>query len=177
MLTAFAGMVKASGEGPVADVGCGPGHVTAYLAELGLDAFGIDLSPGMVQQARRAYPELRFATGTMTHLELDDAELAGIVAWYSIIHLPPAELPTVFAEFYRTLAVNGHLILGFHVGEESRRKVEGYGHPMAINVHLLPPDRISEMATKAGFNLHAMMISEPEGQRSPQACLLFRKPE
>ena len=39
------------------EVGCGPGHVTAYLAEAGADATGLDLSPGMVAEARRRFPD------------------------------------------------------------------------------------------------------------------------
>jgi trans-aconitate methyltransferase len=60
MLAAFAELVHASGGGPVADLGCGPGHVTAHLDGLGLSVFGVDLSPGMVEVARRTYPGLRF---------------------------------------------------------------------------------------------------------------------
>jgi SAM-dependent methyltransferase len=177
MLGAFAGLVAAQGGGPVADIGCGPGHVTAYLHGLGLDAFGIDLSPGMVEEARRAHPELRFHTGTMTALELPDGELAGIVAWYSIIHTPPEELSSVFAEFHRTLAPGGHLVLGFHVGNESRRKTQGYGgHEMSLDVHLLPPDHVTTLATRAGLTVHTTLIRETENTRVPQACVLLRKP-
>lgn len=175
MLGAFAELVLASGGGPVADVGCGPGHVTAHLHQLGLDVCGIDLSPGMVEVARRDHPHLRFDTGTMTALDLPGGQLAGIVAWYSIIHLPSAELPAAFAEFHRALAPGGYLLLGFHVGDEVRRKREGYGgHPMALDVHLLQPDRIAELATGTGFVTQAQLLEEP-GARVPHACLLFHK--
>lgn len=111
MLGAFAELVRAAGGGPVADVGCGPGHVTAHLHSLGLPAFGVELSPGMVEVARRDHPGLRFDVGTMTALELADGELDGVVAWYSIIHTPPEVLPTVFEEFHRVLAPGGHLLV------------------------------------------------------------------
>ncbi|MET8533489.1 class I SAM-dependent methyltransferase [Streptomyces sp. NPDC005065] len=121
--------------------------------------------------ARRDHPGLRFDVGTMTALESADGELGGIVAWYSIIHTPPEVLPTVFAEFHRVLAPGGHLLLGFHVGDERRRKETGYGgHAMTLDVHLLPPDRIAESATRAGLVVHATPIREPEGARIPQ-CL------
>jgi SAM-dependent methyltransferase len=176
MLGAFAELVRAGGGGPVADVGCGPGHVTAYLHSLGLAAFGVELSPGMVEVARRDHPGLRFDVGTMTALELADGELGGVVAWYSIIHTPPGVLPTVFGEFHRVLAPGGHLLLGFHVGDERRRKEEGYGgHAMSLDVYWLRPDRVGDLAARAGLAVRATLVREAENARTPQACLLLRK--
>jgi SAM-dependent methyltransferase len=97
MIGTFAGSVRAADLGPVADLGCGTGRVTAHLAARGVEAFGIDLSPGMVDVARATYPQLRFDVGSMTELALDDGILGGVLAWYSIIHAPPQLLPDVFA--------------------------------------------------------------------------------
>ena len=179
MLAAFAELVEGDGGGPVADIGCGPGHVTAHLSSLGLDAFGIDLSPGMIEVAQRDHPALRFDVGTMTGLDLADGELAGIVAWYSIIHTPLDVLPAVFAEFHRTLSPGGRLFLGFHVGDERRRKEKGYGgHPMSLYIYRLQPNLVADLAARAGFEEHARLVSAPEDERNvPQACMVFRKPK
>jgi len=59
VLGLFAELVSAAGGGAVADVGCGPGRITAALHGLGLDAFGLDLSPAMIQIARHDHPGLR----------------------------------------------------------------------------------------------------------------------
>lgn len=103
LLAAFAELVQAHNAGPVADIGCGPGHVTAHVHALGPTTFGIDLSSEMVALARRAHPDLRFDEGSMTALDLADGVLSGILASYSTIHTPPQQLPAVFTKFQRVL--------------------------------------------------------------------------
>jgi ubiquinone/menaquinone biosynthesis C-methylase UbiE len=103
VLALFADLVRATGGGPVADVGCGPGRITAYLSELGVDTFGIDLSPAMIESARSEHPGLRFEVGSMTDLDLSDASVAGLVAWYSLIHVPDDEIGSVLTHFRRVL--------------------------------------------------------------------------
>ncbi|MFJ9247448.1 class I SAM-dependent methyltransferase [Streptomyces sp. NPDC101776] len=180
MLAAFAETVRAGDLGPVADLGCGPGKVTAYLAELGVPVLGIDLSPRMIELARRAHPGLTFTVGSMTAAPIGDDELGGILAYYSTHHTPPDQLPVVFAEFHRTLAPGGRLMLAGHVGESQlRRPTQAYGgHPVSYESHLLPPDRIAELLTRAGLTLTARLIQEPaEGTQRAYATFLARKPE
>jgi SAM-dependent methyltransferase len=93
LLSWFAELVI--GTGAVADLGSGPGRITAFLAGLGVDVFGIDLAPGMVELARRENPGLRFAVGSMLDLDLPDASLGGLLAMYSTIHVPQERLPDV----------------------------------------------------------------------------------
>ncbi|MBO2465186.1 class I SAM-dependent methyltransferase [Actinomadura violacea] len=96
-LSLFAASARAAGDGPVADVGCGPGHITAHLHDLGVDAFGIDLSTTMIDLARREHPRLRFEVGSMTSLDVPDGSLTGLLAWQSLIHVPDDEVPAVLA--------------------------------------------------------------------------------
>ncbi|MFC7616317.1 class I SAM-dependent methyltransferase [Actinokineospora soli] len=167
VLGAFAELVR----GPVADVGCGPGHVTAHLAALGVEAFGIDLSPEMVGIARRAHPGLRFEVGTMTALEVEDGVLGGVLAFYSIIHLPPGEVAGVFGEFARVLAPGGYLLIGFFAGDES-----AFDHKVAV-AYRWSVDRLVELLRDKGFVEVARMVREPyEGERPfQQGQLLVRK--
>ncbi|OEJ93341.1 class I SAM-dependent methyltransferase [Streptomyces thermolilacinus] len=155
-LAHFAGLVRAGGGGPVADVGCGPGRVTAHLRGLGVDAFGIDLSPGMIDVARRGHPGVRFEVGTMTDLALADGSLAGLVAWYSLIHVPDDDIGVVLAHFRRALRPGGPLLLGFHAGDGSRLRTEGYGgHPMKVHMHRRRPGRMGAWLDSAGFAVEA----------------------
>ncbi|MEC3957947.1 class I SAM-dependent methyltransferase [Nocardia sp. CDC153] len=151
-LAAFADSVRAQGGGPVADVGCGAGRITAHLRGLGVDAFGIDLSPGMIEVARREHPGLRFEVGSMTDLALANASITGLVAWYSLIHIPDDELGSVLAHFRRVLRPGGALLLGFHVGNDSQLKTQGYGgHPIHLHVHRRQHSRMREWLTDADF--------------------------
>ncbi|MER7986628.1 class I SAM-dependent methyltransferase [Streptomyces noursei] len=177
MLGAFADLVRADGAGPVADLGCGPGRITGHLHALGLDVFGVDLSPEMVAVARATHPEIRFEEGSMTGLELADGGLAGVVAWYSIIHTPPELLPAVFDEFHRVLAPGGHLLLAFKAGDELRHLDHAYGHDLALDVYWLTPERVADLAVGAGFAVGTRVLREPEGhENGPQAYVLARKP-
>ncbi|MER7505187.1 class I SAM-dependent methyltransferase [Nonomuraea pusilla] len=171
----FADLVRASGGGPVADVGCGPGHVTAHLRQRGVEAFGIDLSAGMIEVARRDHPGIRFEVGSMTDLPLTDASVAGLVAWYSLIHVPEGKVGEVFAQFRRVLRPGGPLLLGFHVGDGSRLKTQGYGgHPMKVHVHRRRPAQVATSLEDAGFTVEARMtLSSEEG--SPAGILFARR--
>ena len=157
-LALFADLVRAAGGGPVADVGCGPGRITAYLRELSVDTFGIDLSPAMIGVARRDHPGLRFEVGSMTDLDLADSSVAGLVAWYSLIHVPADEISSVFAQFRRVLRPGGPLLISFHIGNESRLKTQGYGgHPMKIYVHRRQQDQMASWLNDAGFTVEAQL--------------------
>ena len=162
VLALFAELVRAQGDGPVADVGCGPGRITGHLHGVGLDAFGIDLSPVMIDVARRDHPGLRFEVGSMTGLALPDSSLTGLLAWFSLIHVPDDEVPAVLAEFHRVLRPGGTVLVGFHAGEGSKLKTEGYGgHPMNVYVHRRSPARVAAWLAAAGFTVEAEIVHRP----------------
>jgi ubiquinone/menaquinone biosynthesis C-methylase UbiE len=181
MLAGFAERVLAAGGGPVADVGCGTGRVTAFLDGLGLRAFGIDLSPGMIEVARRSYPGLRFEVGSMLALDLPDASLGGLLAWYSVIHVPDERVPEAFAEFCRVLAPGGLVLLGFQAGDDSLHLTQALGQMVALDFRRRQPEWVAERLGQAGLQVRARLLREPDDdgdfpEREPQAFLLARKP-
>ncbi|MEO5873654.1 MAG: class I SAM-dependent methyltransferase [Streptosporangiaceae bacterium] len=173
LIAAFAELVPA---GPVADLGCGPGRLTAHLRNLGLDAFGVDLSPAMIELARRAHPDLRFDVGSMTDLDLEAGTLSGVLAWYSIIHTPPEQLPTIVAEFHRVLAAGGYLLLAFQATDDPRDLPQSFDHKVSL-AYRWSPDQMADLLGRTGLLLTARLLREPDDtQRFPGAHLLLRKP-
>ncbi|EOD67127.1 class I SAM-dependent methyltransferase [Amycolatopsis vancoresmycina] len=167
-------LFAAEAGGPAVDVGCGPGHFTAHLASLGLAVSGIDLSPGMVDLARRSHPELRFDVGSMTDLPLADASVAGVLAFWSLIHVPDEAVPVALGHFHRVLRPGGLLVIGYHVGVGTRVKTSGYGgHPMQVNVHLRQPWWLARRVREAGFTVEAEWALNPDAEVS-QAILFAR---
>jgi SAM-dependent methyltransferase len=174
ILGAFAELVRANG--PVLDVGCGPGDALAHLRTRGVKVFGVDLSPGMVDVARWANPGVRIDVGSMTALDRPDGALGGLVAWYSIIHIPPEELPAVFAEFHRVLVPRGHLLLAFQVGDEPLHFDEAFGHAVDLDFRRLRPDRVADLLADAGFDVLARTVREPVGaETAEQAFVVARR--
>ena len=174
-LTLFAELVRGAGGGPVADVGCGPGYVTGYLHDAGVDAFGIDLSPEMIAIARRDYPGLRFEVGTMTDLDLADDSLVGLVAFWSVIHVPTYAIPGVFEQFRRVLRPQGLLLVGFHVGDETRHTSEGYtGRPVNVDSHRRRPSTMTGWLRDAGFTIEAELVIGPD-EDVPGAVIFARR--
>ena len=169
LLTLFAELV----DGPAADVGCGPGHVTAFLHEQGLDVVGVDLSPGMVEQATANYPQVRFEVGSMTGLEHPDGSLAGVNAWFSTIHVPDEELPGVFAEFRRVLAAGAPLMLAFQVGDAPKHYTEAWGHEVELTIHRRRPETVTALLADAGLQILVSTIHEVDDGR--QAAYLIAR--
>jgi SAM-dependent methyltransferase len=161
ILAAFAEVVSAGGDGQVADLGCGPGHITAYLDGLGLAAYGVDASPAMIELAREAYPGLRFDVGSMAALSIADGVLGGVLSRWSIIHTPPQEIAVILAEFHRVLAPGGHLLVYFSASDNPSHPTQVFEHSVAP-AYRWWPDHLASMLRKAGLAEVARMIGEPE---------------
>ncbi|MDI2129154.1 class I SAM-dependent DNA methyltransferase [Yinghuangia seranimata] len=176
---AHAGSGSRDGSAPrVADVGSGPGQVTAYLHGLGLDVTGVDLSPRMAALAARTFPHVPFTVGTLTALDIADGALAGLCAWYSTIHLPDDELPAAFAEFHRVLAPGGHALVAFQAGDVPLRLAEPFGKPVTLDFRRRDPDHVARLLDAAGLTVHSHEVRLHDSDlvsAVPQAYLIARK--
>jgi hypothetical protein len=138
---------------PIIEVGSGPGHVTAYLADRDADATGLDVSPEMVAEARRRFPRLRFEIGDLRRLGRPPASSgwAAVLAWYSLIHLAASELPDAIAALTRPLDPGGWLVLALHAGEEIRHTNNLFGHTVDLDYVLHDPTQVVNAVQSAGL--------------------------
>jgi SAM-dependent methyltransferase len=178
LLDRFAARVQ--GLGSACDLGCGPGHVARYLHERGVRVIGVDLSPVMVELARRLNPGIEFQQGNMLSLDIGEGVWGGIAALYSIIHIPRTEVSAALAEMKRVLCPGGLLLLSFHVGNETVHLDEWWGHPVSVNFQFFRPDEMADSLRAAGFELEEIVEREPYPQvehQSRRAYIFARKPE
>jgi SAM-dependent methyltransferase len=165
LLDAFA---ELAGAGAIADVGCGPGHVTRFLAARDARVIGVDIAPGMLAVARDHAPALAFAAGSMLELPVADAACAGIIALYSIIHLTADERAQACREFARAVRLGGWLLVSFHVDSpdfaagEVNHLTTWFGHAVKLDGHFLQPADVAREVQAAGFTVTATIIRSPQ---------------
>jgi ubiquinone/menaquinone biosynthesis C-methylase UbiE len=181
LLSGFAEMVRRDHPDPqVLEAGSGPGNITAHLHRLGMTVRGIDLSPAMVELARRTHPEVGFDVGDMGALDVADGSVAAVVAWYSLIHVPALQRPGVISEFHRVLRPGGYALLAFQVGDDTLHFDEAFGHEVSLDFHRLQPDAVITLLDDAGFALTARLVRAPDSTsvaaKIPQGFLIARKP-
>jgi SAM-dependent methyltransferase len=165
------------GRGLVADLGCGPGHVARHLQEQGVDVVGIDLSPEMIRVAAGLHPGLDFRVGDMNRLDLDDASLAGVVSFYSIVHFSPAELGAIFQEMRRALMPGGLALISFHIGDEVVHVDDLFGAPVSLDFRFHVPGAVVEALRSAKLPVIEHVEREPyEGAEYPsRRCYLLAR--
>jgi SAM-dependent methyltransferase len=160
VLDAFAEQVHDIG--PVLDAGCGPGQVSAYLSERGVEVRGIDLSPRMIEHARRRHPDIAFEAVSVTDVELEPSSLGGVLGWWSWFNLPRTVLPQVIERLARALRPDGQLLLGTHRGDGDVMRTSAYGGvTVRWTTHLYQPAELTSMLTAAGLEPVAELHRAP----------------
>ena len=178
LLDEFAARVK--GAGPVCDLGCGPGHVARYLHDRGVEVFGIDLSPGMVEQARKLNPAIEFRQGNMLALDVEDGAWAAIVAFYSIVHIPKTDILQALREMSRVLRAGGLLFLATHIGIDVLHERNCWGHQVSLDFVLYGRKEVERYLAFAGFAIEDSLERDPYAPeveyQSRRAYIRARKP-
>jgi SAM-dependent methyltransferase len=164
LLEAF---TELAGAGTIADVGCGPGHITRFLAARHAGIVGIDMSPGMIGVAREQAPALAFAVGSMLRLPAAHGAWSGAIALYSIIHLTASQRASACREFARTVRPGGWLLVAFHVDSpdfaagEVNHLTDWFGQPVELDSYFLEPGDVVRDVEAAGFTVMSTLIRSP----------------
>jgi SAM-dependent methyltransferase len=173
--------VRLIGQGHVVELGAGPGHVAAYLQGRGVDISALDLSEGMVEEARRLFPELQAVVGDMLDLPYANGSLAGVIAFYSIIHFSDEQLEQAFNEMTRVLKTGGYVALAFHIGDETLRREQWWDMPVVLDARFLPVDLVTRLLEQAGLEVLSVEEREPYAPeveyQSRRAYIVAREPE
>jgi SAM-dependent methyltransferase len=153
--------LQSAPKGTLCDLGCGPGHVAAYLQSLGSTVIAMDVSPQMVAEAKQRFPNLDCRIGDMLDLEIEKGSLAGIVALYSIIHLERAMLPRAIREMHRALQGDGLLLLSFHKGDGDLQLQDVWGTGISLGLTLFQPDEVALVLREAGLSVYETTVRKP----------------
>ena len=166
-------------QGPICDLGCGPGQIARYLYRQGVETLGVDLSPKMVAEAQRLNPEIHFHQGDMSSLPDADNSWGGIAAFYCIIHIPREQVVDALREMKRVLKPGGMLLITFHIGEEIKHIDEWWEKPVNLDFAFYLPDQMESWLKEAGFDLVETLVREPDPEvevATRRAYLFSRKP-
>ena len=179
-------VVEMAGGGTILDLGCGPGHVTAYLRDRGGDAVGVDLSGSMIQIAREDHPGIRFETQSMTALDVPDDAVGAAVLLFSLTHLSPADRDAALAEVHRVLRPGGVALVSFHIRSEEVEAGETwhltswFGKSVDLDGHYLDPEVVMAELLRVGFDVGSVTTRMPHPGievQTERAYLLAQKPE
>jgi SAM-dependent methyltransferase len=173
--------LAAAADGPVCDLGCGPGHVARLLSEFGADVFGVDLSPQMVATARELNPGIEFREGDMRALEVASGSLGGVAAFYSIIHIGRDELAGALGEILRVLRPGGVLLVAFHLGDETLHLDELWDERVDVDFHFYGSAEMAAALASAGFVVDEVLERDPYPpeveHQSRRAYIFARRPD
>jgi len=167
------------GRRPVWDFGCGPGQTTAYLKSIGMEISGLDLSEKILQQARRNHSKIHFRKGNILDLEFENSSIAGVVAFYAIVHFTKAQVEIACREIFRVLKPGGVFLFTYHVGEKTIHVEEFLGKPIDIDFMFFATNFIFDCLNTIGFEKIEIIEREPYPDieyESRRAYVFAKKP-
>jgi SAM-dependent methyltransferase len=178
LLDRFAASVR--DVGLACDMGCGPGHVARYLHAHDVQICGVDLSAELVERARRLNPGIEFQQGDMMALDIPDGVWVGIVAFYSIIHIPRPDMVQALRELRRVLRPGGVLLLSFHIGDETLHLDDWWGEKVCLDFFFFRSAEMAGYLTAAGFEVEEIVEREPYPEvehQSRRSYIFARRPK
>lgn len=156
-------------DGPVLDVGCGPGQWTNYLHEAGIVVEGVDPVDSFIQDAGKRYPLARYRMGYANNLGVASRSLGGVLAWFSLIHIDPADIDESLHEFARCIRPGGSVAVGFFDGPSG----QSFDHAVATAFYW-SVEALTERLQSAGFTVIDAQTRKDPGVRR-QGVIVARR--
>lgn len=145
------GHFAASVRDPVVDIGTGPGQIGAFVRVRGRHVTGLDFSTEMTGLARARLDAA--VAADMRRLPFADERVGGLLAFYSVIHLPRPDIGAALEEFHRVLRPGGRLLLSAHEGDGEIERDDFLDEKVPIVATLFDLDELVSATTAAGLDV------------------------
>lgn len=144
----------------ILDAGCGPGRDSKWFRERGFQVIGVDLSAGMLAEARRRVPEVEFRQADLRYLDFPDGHFDGVWCCASLLHLPRHDVPAVLASFRRLLD-HGYLFIAVKAGQGEEIEERTYGPGSPRHFTYFTRHELELYVERAGFEVRELWEGEP----------------
>lgn len=141
----------------VLDLGCASGYQSHLLRDRGLNVVGLDLSPRMINRARKTVQGVEFVVGDMTRMGFDANAFDGVYARAALLHIPKRLIPKVLKSVNKILKDNGIFYLAVKEGEdESEIEDERHGIKVRRFFSFFTDNEIKKFLQDANFSIETV---------------------
>lgn len=153
----------------ILDVGCGTGIKSQILRDEGMDVYGVDFSPGMIEVARANAPDIRFDVLDIHDVHRLPDQYDGILAFAVLLHLPKSKTANVVRDLADRLKPGGCAMIavkttGDRPGDEQVITENDYGFEYSRFFSFYTPDEMRRHVTDAGLSICSDEIFPPTGK-------------
>ncbi len=165
----------------ILDAGCGIGTDAGYLSQSGYEVAAIDLSRGMLEIARTNHEAAVFYEQDLRYPDFKPHSFDGIIASFSLIHIPKGQIPGVLKKYHELLVNRGILFLAMQAGESRELYLkEPFKPDETTFLNVVSEEEILHQLHQAGFDVVERYERDPDEDQEfnfTKLFLLARKTE
>ena len=160
-------------DGLILELGCGTGVAAKYFSERGRRVIGIDISPEMIELARREVEKVPLLCADLEDIEFPENTLDGISAFFVFLHLPKEKTRTMIERTYRWLKPGGSLALSVVEGTDEGRCDNFMDKDCKVYLSYYEQEELKDMLSGAGFTIKETEVKHFEGEGFEETELFF----